>query len=44
MKRTDKLTKYRGKFFLDNIRIIFDFISRGGKKVNKPSCLILWSK
>lgn len=45
MKCTDKLTKNRGKFFLDKVGIIFDFIS-GEKKENtltKP-CLILWSK
>lgn len=32
MKCIDKLIKYRGKFFFDNVRIIFDFIF-GEKKV-----------
>lgn len=32
MKSTDKLTKNRGKFFFDKIRIIFDFISGEKKK------------
>lgn len=42
MKRTDKLTKNRGKFFLDSVRIIFDFIS-GEKKekvLTKPRFIL----